>query len=91
MNLFIILWIWIRCMIVACLTSLRGSTGKRQSQKLFLRPWRRQLVVPHHRFRACPKPKWVRTDVIRLKALRPQRAVEPLRIISIDDGNPGNR
>ncbi len=72
MNLFIILWIWIRRMIVACLTSLRGSMGRRQSQKLFLRPWRRQLVVPHHRFRAYPKPKWVRTEVIRLKALMPE-------------------
>ncbi len=72
MNLFIILWIWIRCMIVACLTSLRGSTGRRQSQKLFLCPWRRQLVVPHHRFRAYPKPKWVRNEVIRLKALMPE-------------------
>ena len=42
MNPFIILWIWIRRMIVACLALLRGSMGRRQNQKLFLRP----LVQP---------------------------------------------
>ncbi len=78
MNLFIILWIWIRSMIVACLTSLRSSMGRRQSQKLFLSPRRRQLVVPHHRFLAQPKPKWVKHEIIRLKALLPEAGCRTL-------------
>lgn len=68
MNLFIILWIW----IVACLTSLRCSMDWRQSQRLFPRLWRRQPVVSHHPFHAPPKPKWVKHEVIRLKALMPR-------------------
>ncbi len=72
MNLFIILWIWIRRMIVAYLTPLCGGMGRRQNQKLFLRTWRRQLVAPHHRFRAQSKPKWVKHEIIRLKAVMPE-------------------
>jgi len=72
MNLFIILWIWIRRMIVACLTALRCSMRQKQNPKLFLCPWRRQPVASHHRFHAQPKPKWVKHEIIRLKALMPQ-------------------
>lgn len=72
MNLFIIFLIWIRRMIVACLTLLRGSMCGRQNQKLFLRPWRRQSIASHHRFRAQPKPQWVKREIIHLKALMPQ-------------------
>ena len=32
MNLFIIVWIWIRHMVVGCVTSLCCSMGQRQNQ-----------------------------------------------------------
>ena len=72
MNLFIIVWTWIRRMVVGFVKSLCCGMGQRQNQKLCLRPWRRQLATSHRRFHALPKPKWVKREVIALKALMPQ-------------------
>ena len=72
MNLFIIVWTWIRRMVVGFVKSLCCSMGQRQNQKLCLRPWRRQPATSHRRFHALPKPKWVKREVIALKALMPQ-------------------
>lgn len=72
MNLFIIVWIWICRMVVACIKSLRCSRGRIRNPKLFLHQWRRQPAPSHHRFHAQPKPKWVKHEVIALKALMPQ-------------------
>lgn len=72
MNLFIIVWIWIRRMVVGFIKSLCCGMGQRRNQKLCLRPWRRQPSTAHRRFHAQPKPKWVKCEVIALKALMPQ-------------------
>lgn len=72
MNLFIIVWIWICRMVVGFVKSLRCSMGQIQNPKLFLHQWRRQPAASHHRFHAQPKPKWVKHEIIRLKAVMPQ-------------------
>jgi hypothetical protein len=72
MNLFIILWIWIRRMCVVGINILRSNRNWWQLSKPIRRAWCGRSMALDRRFRTHPKPKWVRNEVIRLKALMPQ-------------------
>ena len=72
MNLLIIVWIWIRHMTVACIKVLRNSINQWQTPRYNRCAWRRKPIASQQRFYAQPKPRWVRDEVIQLKALMPQ-------------------
>ena len=72
MNLFSIVWIWIRHMAVACIKVLRNSINQWQTPRYTRRAWHQKPIVLQQRFYAQPKPRWIRNDVIRLKALMPE-------------------
>lgn len=72
MNLFSIVWIWIRYMAVACIKAFRNSINQWQTLRYTRRAWHQKSIVLQQRFYAQPKPRWIRDDVIRLKALMPE-------------------
>ena len=72
MNLFSIVWIWILHIAVACIKALRNSINQWKTPRYTRRAWHQKPIVLQQRFYAQPKPRWIRDDVIRLKALMPE-------------------
>lgn len=58
------LWTWLCRWVVQLWLTLTGKTCRARK--------RVALAAPPHRIFAQPKPQWVKTEVIRLKALMPQ-------------------
>ena len=62
---------WLTCVLAWCLRLLRWF--RQWLMRPAQRQWARAAVASTpRRFRAVPKPKWVKHEVIRLKALLPQ-------------------
>ena len=72
MNLFIIVWIWIRRVAVACIKALCNSINQWHTSRYTRRAWGQKPIALQQRFYVQPKPRWVRDDVIRLKAMMPE-------------------
>ena len=72
MNLFSIVWIWIRHIAVACIKALLNSINQWHTPRYTRRAWHQKPIVLQQRCYAQPKPRWIRDDVIRLKALMPE-------------------
>jgi putative transposase len=72
MNLFSIVWIWIRHIAVACIKALFNSINQWHTPRYTRRAWHQKPIMLQQRCYAQPKPRWIRDDVIRLKALMPE-------------------
>jgi putative transposase len=72
MNLFIIVWFWIRRVAVACVKALCNSISQWHTPRYNRCAWNQKPIVLQRRFYAQPKPPWVRNEMIRLKAIMPE-------------------